>query len=119
MGLVAWDGDAALQGWLLTYLGDDVISGFVSIRQRDSHWWTSHCMDGASVTALIIMGMLLYLCAGCCCVMLGPCKVCRMMIVSDPTWPEESPFLNCVASTTMGPVTCNVVMAVADELREV
>lgn len=73
-------------------------------------------MDGADVTALIFVAMMLYLCAGCCCIVLGPRKICRAVVVSDPSWPEESLFLNCVASTTMGPVTCHVVMDVADAL---
>jgi hypothetical protein len=75
-------------------------------------------MDGADTTALIIFIIISYMCGACCCVVVGPCRICKVLFSPEGIWPEESLFLNCVASTTLGPMTCHVVTELADVIIE-
>lgn len=78
-------------------------------------------MEVGDLIPIIVFVYIAYFSCVCCCIVLGPRKivrkVCTTVLTADTSWPEESAFLHCVASTTMGPITCNVMIDVADAVR--
>lgn len=70
-------------------------------------------MDTEMINAIIVLFFVLYPCAACCCIVMGPRRIINGLMVLNVTWPDDSLLLNMFGWTMSGPLTANIILDTA------